>query len=114
MNLLVHSFGVVDGSSAFGNLKVEHWFCGRFLRYGTERNIASLNHESGNEAVERCFIVCAARAEGEEVLCGLGYCFAEKLNLEVALSCMQLSSRSQHLLSLQTELHPRYDFANLP
>lgn len=88
---------MVDGSAAFRYLKVEDWFRGCLLRGGTERDVSALDHESGDEAVERSIIVCATCAEGEEVLCCLRHCFAEKLDLEVALSRMQLySSNCQH------------------
>jgi hypothetical protein len=52
-----------------------------------------LDHEAGNEAVEWCFIICATSAEGEEVLCCLGYCFAEQLDLEVTLGGVKLEAR---------------------
>jgi hypothetical protein len=58
------------------------------MRGGSERDVSTLDHKSRNEAMEWGVIVCAACAEGEEVLCGLGYCFAEKLDLEVALGGM--------------------------
>jgi hypothetical protein len=58
------------------------------MRGGAERDVSALDHESWDEAVKRGVIVCAACAEGEEVFRGLGYCFAEKLDLEIALGGM--------------------------
>jgi hypothetical protein len=58
------------------------------MRGGSERDVSTLDHESRNETMEWGVIVRAACAEGEEVLCCLGYCFAEKLDLEVALGGM--------------------------
>lgn len=58
------------------------------MRGGAERDVSALDHESRDEAVKWGVVVCAACAEGEKVLCGLGYCFAEKLDLEVALGGM--------------------------
>lgn len=58
------------------------------MRGGAERDVSALDHESCDEAVKRRVIVCATCAESEEVLRRLGYCFAEKLDLEVALGGM--------------------------
>lgn len=90
MDFLVHCCGVVDGRAAFWYLKVEHWFRSCLSRGGTKRDVSALNHETGDKAVEWSIVVRATCAESEEVLCGLRDCFAEKLDLEVALSRMQL------------------------
>ena len=47
------------------------------MRGWAEGDIAALDHEARDEAVEGGFVVCAACAKGEEVLGGLGDCFAE-------------------------------------
>lgn len=78
VNLLVHRRRVVYGRAAFGDLERQHRFgSGGGLRCWAEGDVSALDHEPGNEAVEGCVIVCAACAEGEEVLGGLGNCFAE-------------------------------------
>lgn len=82
---------MIDGCAAFGDLEVEHGFGGVLLFRGwAEGDVSALNHESRDQAMERCVVVCAARAEGKEILCGLGDSFAEKLDLQVSLGCMQL------------------------
>lgn len=88
MDFLVHCCWVVDRCAAFRDLEIEHWFRTCLMRGGAERDVAALDHESCDEAVKWGVVVCATCAEGEEVLCGLGYCFAEKLDLEVALGGM--------------------------
>lgn len=70
MDFLVQGGGVVDRCAAFGNIgdgeygmeRIE----GRWRR--SKGDIAALDHEAWDEAVEGGVIVCAGGAEGEEVL----------------------------------------------
>lgn len=92
MNLLVQCGGVIYGGAAFRDLEGENGFRGaRGLRGWSEGDVSTLDHEAGDEAMEWRVIVCAACAQGEEVLCSLGDCFAEELNLEVTLGSMELN-----------------------
>jgi len=82
---------VIYGGAALGDLERKHRFCGgRGLCGWAEGDIAALDHKAGDETMEWCVIVCATCAQGEEVLCSLGDCFAEELDLEVAVGSMEL------------------------
>lgn len=73
VDFLVQCAGVVDGCAAFRDVvEWKHWFrgCGGAASCGPEGDVAALDHEAGHETVERCDVVCAAGAEGEEVLGG--------------------------------------------
>lgn len=68
MDFLVEGGRVVYGGTAFGDVVEGEdvslgGSCG-----GTEGDVAALDHEAGHEAVEGGVVVCAASAEGEEVL----------------------------------------------
>lgn len=60
------------------------------LRCGPQRNISGLDHEAGHDAVEWNIIVHATCAQSKEVFGCLGDCFAEELDLEVALGRVEL------------------------
>lgn len=66
LDLLVQGRRVVDRGAAFGDFEGDGGFLGRWA--GGERDVAALDHEVGDQAVERCVVVDAAGAEGEEVL----------------------------------------------
>jgi hypothetical protein len=112
MNFLVKCRWVVYGGAALGDLEREHGFRGGGGLCGwSEGDVSALDHEAGDEAVERCIIVCAACAQCEEVFCGLGDCFAEELDLEVALGGMELNGT---MISTVLEIKLREKAQNLP
>lgn len=73
----------VDGGAAFSDGVVGGVERG-------ERSVAALDHEVGDHAVEGRGVVGTGGAEGEEVLGGLGYGFAEDFELDVAVGGVQL------------------------
>lgn len=73
VDLLVQGGRVVDGGAALGDVEGEHGAggCaggGGGGGRGAEGDVATLDHETRDEAVERGVVVCAGSAEGEEVL----------------------------------------------
>ena len=73
----------VDGGAALGNGVV-------FCVSGGEGGVAALDHEIFDDAVERCVVVGARGAQGEEVLGCVGDGFAEDLKLDVAVGGVEL------------------------
>ena len=77
--------GVVKGGEFLGSLLLgDRWMCRLWdleLRMcwwslavcgWAEGDISALYDESRDQSVEWCVVICATRAEGKEVLCGLG------------------------------------------
>lgn len=70
VDFLVQGRGVVDRRAALGDVERKHGFraVGGGRRGWAEGDVAALDHEAGYQPVEGRVIVCAACAEGEEVL----------------------------------------------
>ena len=73
----------VDGGATFRDRVM-------FCVSGGEGGVAALDHEVFDDAVERCVVVGARGAQGEEVLGCVGDRFAEDLELDVAVGGVEL------------------------